>query len=255
MVSILALGELDTLRATQVEQGPLALGHEAAQRTVEDRASTLCSPLGLPSRAIPCQFVPMVLCQHTSYCSQPQLPTMVLGQGAGRHVAAASDAEAVAGTMAASRPVRSAPDIKEPGNRVVLKRIAQCRRGIFVDALVMSRPEPERAFMPHVPPNTRRLEAGSVVILTRQAPVNSYPDQCERTYFINRAVGGPTAGVRGHASRPQQATTERVTSRCPPQLGRLGSMVVSIEPGIDIPRWGGFGIPTQSSLLTRAVRS
>jgi Xaa-Pro dipeptidase len=79
-------------------------------------------------------------------------------------------------------------ELDQFGNKALLEEVARRYPNATVNHHVISPSGVERTIMPHVFSNTRKLEQGDVIIHSRQAGVNGYWVENERTFFI----GEPT---------------------------------------------------------------
>src|SRR5699024_1814222 len=91
-------------------------------------------------------------------------------------------------TIEQSAAGHSELEIDDYGNQFLFDEVSRNYTDSTLDYFVMSPSGVRRTNMPHVFSNTRRLEAGDVVIHSRQVGLSGYRAECERTFF----VGGPT---------------------------------------------------------------
>src|SRR5699024_1382720 len=96
-------------------------------------------------------------------------------------------------TIEQSAVGRSELEIDDYGNQFLFDEISKHYTDSTLDYFVMSPSGVTRTNMPHVFSNTRKLEAGDVIIHSRQVGLNGYRAECERTFF----VGEPTERQRG----------------------------------------------------------
>ena len=93
---------------------------------------------------------------------------------------------ALRASLEALRPGISEIELDADGTGALFAEVAARHPGATLDFFVMSPSGIERTVMPHVFSNTRRLEAGDVLIHSRQVALNGYRGECERTCFVGR---------------------------------------------------------------------
>jgi Xaa-Pro dipeptidase len=91
---------------------------------------------------------------------------------------------AVEESLAACREGATEIEMDAAGNAVLFGETAREHPDATLELLVMSPSGPERSVMPHVFSNTRRIEAGDVVIHSRQVALSGYRAELERTVIV-----------------------------------------------------------------------
>src|SRR5699024_7893229 len=84
-------------------------------------------------------------------------------------------------TIEQSAVGRSELEIDDYGNQFLFDEISKHYTDSTLDYFVMSPSGITRTNMPHVFSNTRKLEAGDVIIHSRQVGLNGYRTECERS--------------------------------------------------------------------------
>ncbi len=77
-------------------------------------------------------------------------------------------------------------EIDAAGSEAVFEEVSAKHPGATLDILGMTPSGLERTVMPHVFSNTRKLQAGDILIHSRQVALNGYRGECERTAFLGR---------------------------------------------------------------------
>ncbi len=93
---------------------------------------------------------------------------------------------AVRASLETLRPGVTEMELDSRGNAALFSEVASKHPQATLDFFVMSPSGPDRSVMPHVFSNTRSLQAGDVVIHSRQVALNGYRGECERTCFLGR---------------------------------------------------------------------
>lgn len=96
---------------------------------------------------------------------------------------------AVAASIAACREGITEIEVDGAGTAAMLAAVAGRERNATVDQLVMTPSGTERSELPHAFSTTRRLEAGDVLIHTRQVGLDGYRAELERTVFVGAPDG------------------------------------------------------------------
>lgn len=96
---------------------------------------------------------------------------------------------AVSKSLAQIRAGITEMEIDAAGNAALFKATAAQYPDSVIDIVVMSPSGLKRSIMPHVFSNTRKIEAGDVIIHSRQVGLNGYRAELERTVI----VGKPTS--------------------------------------------------------------
>jgi Xaa-Pro dipeptidase len=92
----------------------------------------------------------------------------------------------VGASLATLRPGISEIDMDGAGNRAILAEVSAKHPGATLDLFAMSPSGPVRTVMPHVFSNTRPIQAGDVIIHSRQVALNGYRGESERTCFVGK---------------------------------------------------------------------
>jgi Xaa-Pro dipeptidase len=92
----------------------------------------------------------------------------------------------VGASLAALTPGITEIDMDGAGDRAILTEVSAKHPEATLDLFAMSPSGPVRTVMPHVFSNTRPIQAGDVIIHSRQVALNGYRGESERTCFMGK---------------------------------------------------------------------
>ncbi|MHB1627341.1 MAG: M24 family metallopeptidase [Bacilli bacterium] len=93
---------------------------------------------------------------------------------------------AVQATLQTVRAGNSELEVEDAGNRYILESVSGAYANATLSLTTMTPSGLVRSVMPHVLSSTRRLQSSDIGIHSRQAALNGYRAECERTFFVGK---------------------------------------------------------------------